>query len=66
VLSDPGFKGDPCNPESPLFVDNTSFKFEVLETPESGNPLGEFVDFVYIYGFVYFAIKSDPWKIYKL
>lgn len=37
----------------------------VYDTPESGKQTAVLIDSVYLHKFVYFAISTDGWKVYK-
>lgn len=61
---DPSPVSSPCNPDTPLFGDNQIIH-KVYETPESGKQGAVMIDSVYLHRFLYFAISTDAWKVYK-
>jgi len=54
---------DPCN--TPLFGTDGSLVHKIYDTVHAGEPDASFIDHVFLYNFMYFAIQGDDWKIYK-
>jgi len=58
-------KIDPCNVEAPLFMDQNSLIHKIYDTNFAGNSNASFIDHVFLYNFMYFAIQTDSLRIYK-
>ena len=49
----------------PLFGQNNSLVHKIYDTPYAGNSNAYFIDHVFLYNFLYFAVNGNGWKIYK-
>lgn len=55
----------PCDEETPLFASFDSMEEFMHETPYSDDPSATFISAVFLHDALYFAVTSDPWKVYK-
>ena len=56
-------KDDACS--TPLFSSDGALVHKIYDTKHAGETNASFIDHVFLYNFMYFAIRGDGWRIYK-